>query len=77
MENGFCIPCDVNEVGEAIGEIVLPGSFEGYVDKDATKKKILVDVFTKGDQYFRTGDLLSKDELGYVYFADRIMQASV
>ena len=71
-ENGFCIPCNVNEVGEAIGEIVLPGSFEGYVDKDATKKKILVDVFTKGDQYFRTGDLLSKDELGYVYFADRI-----
>jgi fatty-acyl-CoA synthase len=70
--DGFCIPCEINEVGEAIGEIVLPGSFEGYVDKDATKKKILVDVFTKGDQYFRTGDLLSKDELGYIYFADRI-----
>jgi fatty-acyl-CoA synthase len=71
-KDGFCIPCEINEVGEAIGEIVLPGSFEGYVDKDATKKKILVDVFTKGDQYFRTGDLLSKDELGYIYFADRI-----
>ena len=71
-ENGFCIPCDVNETGEAIGEIVLPGSFEGYVDKEATRKKILVDVFTKGDQYFRSGDLLSKDELGYVYFVDRI-----
>ena len=37
-----------------------------------TKKKILTDVFEKGDQYFRSGDLLSKDELGYVYFADRI-----
>ena len=71
-ENGFCIPCGVNEVGEAIGEIILPGSFEGYVDKTATNKKILVDVFTKGDQYFRSGDLLSKDELGYVYFVDRI-----
>ena len=71
-ENGFCIPCDVNEIGEAIGEIVLPGSFEGYVDKEATRKKILVDVFTEGDQYFRSGDLLSKDELGYVYFVDRI-----
>ena len=71
-KDGFCIPCGINEVGEAIGEIVMPGSFEGYVDKDATKKKILVDVFTKGDQYFRTGDLLSKDELGYIYFADRI-----
>ncbi|MEC7366001.1 MAG: long-chain-acyl-CoA synthetase [Pseudomonadota bacterium] len=71
-ENGFCIPCGINEVGEAIGEIILPGSFEGYVDKTATNKKILVDVFTKGDQYFRSGDLLSKDELGYVYFVDRI-----
>ena len=71
-ENGFCIPCDVNEVGEAIGKIVIEGSFEGYVDKEATKKKILSDVFEKGDQYFRSGDLLSKDDLGYVYFADRI-----
>ena len=71
-ENGFCIPCGINEVGEAIGEIILPGSFEGYVDKTATNKKILIDVFTKGDQYFRSGDLLSKDELGYVYFVDRI-----
>lgn len=71
-ENGFCIPCDVNEVGEAIGKIAIEGSFEGYVDKEATKKKILSDVFEKGDQYFRSGDLLSKDDLGYVYFADRI-----
>ena len=71
-KDGFCIPCDVNEVGEAIGQITIPGSFEGYVDKDATKKKILTNVFEKDDQFFRTGDLLSKDELGYVYFADRI-----
>jgi fatty-acyl-CoA synthase len=71
-ENGYCITCEVGEVGEAIGKIVIEGSFEGYVDKAATKKKILTDVFEKGDQYFRSGDLLSKDELGYVYFADRI-----
>ena len=71
-ENGLCIPCEVDEVGEAIGKIVIEGSFEGYVDKAATKKKILSDVFEKGDQYFRSGDLLSKDDLGYVYFADRI-----
>jgi fatty-acyl-CoA synthase len=71
-ENGFCIPCDIDEVGEAIGKIAIEGSFEGYVDKKATKKKILTDVFEKGDQYFRSGDLLSKDDLGYIYFADRI-----
>ena len=30
------------------------------------------DVFVKGDKYFRTGDLLSKDAKGYYFFADRI-----
>jgi fatty-acyl-CoA synthase len=29
-------------------------------------------VFTKGDRWFRTGDLLSKDTAGYFYFVDRI-----
>ena len=35
------------------------------------KKKILADVFTKGDLYFRSGDILYKDEFGYLYFKDR------
>ena len=38
----------------------------------ATEKKILRDVFEKGDRWFRTGDLMRKDELGYYYFVDRI-----
>jgi fatty-acyl-CoA synthase len=71
-ENGFCIPCENNEIGEAIGKIAMHGTFEGYVDKVASKKKILTNVFEEGDQYFRSGDLLSKDKDGYIYFADRI-----
>jgi fatty-acyl-CoA synthase len=74
---GFCIECAPNEAGEAIGQILSdaskPGSrFEGYAVKTETEKKILRDVFEKGDSWFRTGDLLRKDAQGYFYFVDRI-----
>ena len=72
-EEGFCIPCEIGEVGEALGEIqVDAGGFDGYVDKQATQKKILTNVFENGDQWFRSGDLLSCDKDGYYYFIDRI-----
>jgi fatty-acyl-CoA synthase len=60
-------------VGEAIGKIDEErGRFEGYSKGTDTEKKILRDVFAKGDAWFRTGDLLRRDELGYYYFVDRI-----
>ena len=49
-----------------------PSDFSGYQDKDATEKKILRDVFEKGDAWFRSGDLMSRDRAGYIYFKDRI-----
>jgi long-subunit acyl-CoA synthetase (AMP-forming) len=37
----------------------------GYADNpEATKKKILADVFEKGDAFFRSGDLMSMDQDG-------------
>ncbi|MEL6723919.1 MAG: long-chain-acyl-CoA synthetase [Pseudomonadota bacterium] len=71
---GFCIRTLPGEPGEAIGKVGDDARtrFEGYHDQSATEKKILRDVFEKGDMWFRTGDLLSKDEEGYVYFIDRI-----
>ena len=75
-ENGFCIECEDGEAGEAIGFIPdddkFTGKFEGYTDKEATKKKILENVFEKGDRWFSSGDLLKKDKQGYYYFVDRI-----
>jgi len=76
-EQGFCIECDPNEPGEVIGKILKdaskPGArFEGYATQSETEKKILRDAFTKGDVWFRTGDLMRKDEQGYFYFVDRI-----
>jgi len=74
---GFCVPCGPNEVGEAIGPLLKDRSnigarFEGYTDERASQLKILRDVFEPGDAWFRTGDLMRKDEAGYFYFVDRI-----
>jgi len=73
--DGFCIREDLNEVGEMIGEIRQDDPrfrFEGYGTKEDTQKKILRDVFKKGDAWFRTGDLMKRDEDGYYYFMDRV-----
>ncbi len=76
-ERGFCIECDVDEPGEVIGKIMKdvsrPGQrFEGYANETETNRKIMHDVFKKGDVWFRTGDLMRKDKNGYFYFVDRI-----
>ena len=47
-------------------------AYRGYTDEAATQKKLLHNVFRKGDQYFRSGDLLRRDEDGFFYFVDRI-----
>ena len=73
---GFCVEATVLEAGELIGRIpktdASQGSFDGYTDPIATEKKILRDVFEKGDQYFRTGDILRYDKEHYFYFLDRV-----
>eukprot|EP01102_Stenamoeba_stenopodia_P022482 TRINITY_DN9381_c0_g1_i1.p1 TRINITY_DN9381_c0_g1~~TRINITY_DN9381_c0_g1_i1.p1 ORF type:complete len:642 (-),score=176.36 TRINITY_DN9381_c0_g1_i1:163-2088(-) len=74
-KQGFCIECKPGEVGELLGLIEESDplrQFAGYTDKAATEKKILRDVFVKGDTYFRTGDLLKNDSEGFFYFVDRI-----
>ena len=45
--------------------------FFGYKDSSASKKKVITDVFQKGDQYFLSGDILRMDEEGFLYFCDR------
>ena len=72
--NGLCIECRPGEIGECLGEIGEQArmAFTGYADKAASSSKILRDVFTKGDAWFRTGDLMRQDSDGYFYFVDRI-----
>lgn len=73
---GFCVPCGPNEVGELLIRVSKLSSgglaYRGYTDETATQKKLLQNVFRKGDQYFRSGDLLRRDADGFFYFVDRI-----
>jgi len=72
---GLCIPVAPGEPGHLLGKIDMKDGirrFDGYTDKAATQKKIAEDVMSKGDQWFASGDLLSRDRFGFFYWVDRI-----
>jgi fatty-acyl-CoA synthase len=73
--DGLCIEVEDGEPGELLMPIKPedPSTrFAGYSDPKATEKKIVRDAFVKGDTYFSSGDLLSRDSKGYYRFVDRI-----
>jgi fatty-acyl-CoA synthase len=72
--NGLCVEAGAGQIGECVGQIGgdARSEYTGYVDKAASEKKILRDVFEKGDAWFATGDLMRTDADGYFYFVDRI-----
>lgn len=74
---GYMVECEPGEAGEIIAMILdIPGvgagRFEGYTDQEATEKKILRNVFSQGDAWFKSGDLFTQDEDGYFFFVDRL-----
>lgn len=61
-ENDLCLHCTGGESGEFVGKIIthdITRSFDGYLNREATNKKIIRNVFSKGDQAFLSGDLLT------------------
>ena len=71
---GFCVEADVDEPGELVGRIrksMLTSHFDGYTDPNSSKKKVMKNVFAAGDEYFLSGDIVRKDEDGFIYFCDR------
>ena len=69
--NGFCVKAETNEPGELISRIDKTYPFNGYKDSTATKKKVICDVFKKGDRYFSLGDVVRIDEEGFIYFCNQ------
>uniref|UniRef100_A0A914YVW4 Very long-chain fatty acid transport protein n=1 Tax=Panagrolaimus superbus TaxID=310955 RepID=A0A914YVW4_9BILA len=72
--DGLCFPCRPGETGAMVSTIRKNNPlliFEGYLNKSETSKKVICNVFRKGDTAFLTGDILHWDRLGYVYFKDR------
>ncbi|KAI1652399.1 acetyl-CoA synthetase-like protein [Daldinia decipiens] len=74
-KTGLCRHVNPGEIGELLMTLQADTQrdFQGYYNNhEATEKKILRNVFKKGDGYFRTGDLVSLDSEGRMFFHDRI-----
>ena len=75
--NGFCIRCEVNEAGEALGRMSsqaesVGSRFDGYTSGEASARKVLRNVFALDDTWFRTGDLMRRDAENFYHFVDRL-----
>lgn len=72
--DGLCIECGPGQVGQCVGKIAGDArtDYTGYLDSAASEKKVLQNVFERGDAWFATGDLMKMDAEGYFYFVDRI-----
>ncbi|XP_023669629.2 long-chain fatty acid transport protein 2-like isoform X1 [Paramormyrops kingsleyae] len=70
---GLCVEVPVGETGLLVSRITRFAPFSGYArNAQQTEKKVLRDVFQKGDAYFNTGDLLRSDHDNFIYFQDRV-----
>src|SRR5262245_39514246 len=71
---GLGIPCAPDEPGELLGKVGLTGAMEydGYTDRAATERKLVRGLFSHGDAWFRSGDLLRRDADGWYWFVDRL-----
>jgi citronellyl-CoA synthetase len=70
-KNGFMQRVEVGQNGLLLGEISEANPFAGYTSKEATESKIIHDVFSKGDAWFNTGDIMRDIGYGHVQFVDR------
>ncbi len=76
--DGHCVRVEPGEPGLLLGKITKMTQFEGYTTAADTEKKILHDVFRKGDAWFNTGDLMKTVDVGFALglshyqFVDRV-----
>uniref|UniRef100_A0A671W6Y9 long-chain-fatty-acid--CoA ligase n=1 Tax=Sparus aurata TaxID=8175 RepID=A0A671W6Y9_SPAAU len=72
-QHGFCQQVDRGETGLLLSKVSALTPFFGYAgSKQLTEKKLLRNVFVKGDAYFNTGDLMAEDQKGFICFRDRV-----
>lgn len=61
------------ETGLLLSKVCATSPFFGYAgSRQLTEKKLMRDVFVKGDAYFNTGDLMAEDHEGFICFRDRV-----
>lgn len=67
------VPVPAGETGLLIAPVTARTPFLGYAGSpELSEQKLLRGVFTEGDEFFNTGDLVEQDREGFVRFRDRI-----
>jgi acyl-CoA synthetase (AMP-forming)/AMP-acid ligase II len=71
-KTGFCVLARADEPGEAIGRVNTMAFYHEYLNnQNANREKLMSDVFSKGDVFQRSGDLLVRSRDGWVRFIER------
>ncbi|EUB87825.1 long-chain-acyl-CoA synthetase [Pseudomonas sp. GM30] len=70
--DGFMRKVNKGEQGLLLARIDEKAPLDGYTDPQKTAKVVLHDVFSKGDRFFNTGDLLRNIGFGHAQFVDRL-----
>ncbi|KAI5306414.1 hypothetical protein KEM56_001007 [Ascosphaera pollenicola] len=72
-KTGFAKRTSYEEGGEILVALPHEKAFAGYwKNPEATNKKLISDVFKKGDVFYRSGDALRRDADGHWFFLDRL-----
>ena len=71
-DKGRCESVARGEVGLLISEVTSLRPFDGYTDSRANEKKLLRNVFKRGDCWFNSGDLVRRQGWHHVQFVDRL-----
>jgi len=71
-KNGFLQSVEEGQAGLLIVQAWSDYVFTGYTDKEASQKKILYDVFEKGDVWMNAGDIVRNIGYRHAQFVDRL-----
>ncbi len=71
-DSGFMEKVDEGGIGLLLFESKGTTSFRGYTDKEATQAKLINNVFTEGDIWFNSGDLVKDQGCAHAQFVDRL-----
>ncbi|EHB03826.1 Bile acyl-CoA synthetase [Heterocephalus glaber] len=72
-KRGLCIPVGPGEAGLLLTKVLSHSPFIGYRGpRELSERKLVKGVLRPGDIYYNTGDVLTMDREGFVYFQDRL-----
>ena len=71
-KNGFLQRVEEGQAGLLIIQTISEYIFAGYTDKTASKKKLLYDVFEKGDVWMNASDVVRNIGYNHAQFVDRL-----